>query len=99
MNDGIYTISQYIESKSDLLAKITAIKELIAAMELKMLDVTGSAEYDEYQLDDGQMKIRTKYRSVKDVSDGILGLEKIKQRYVNRYNGRTSVFRSGNICR
>lgn len=97
MNDGIYTISQYIESKSDLITKITAINNLIDAMELKMLDVTVSAEFDEYQLDDGQMKIRTKYRSVKDVTDGILGLEKIKQRYINRHNGRTSVFRSGNI--
>lgn len=97
MNDGIYTISQYIESKTDLLKKIQAINALISAMELKMLDVTDTAEYDEYQLDDGQMKIRTKYRNVSDVLKGITGLEQLKQRYVNRYNGRSTVFRSGNI--
>lgn len=98
MNDRICTISQYVESKCDLLTKIAAIDALIAAMELKLLDATGSAEYDEYSMDDGQMKVRTKYRSIADVSAGIKSLEQIKQRYVNRHNGRAMVFRGGNIC-
>lgn len=98
MNDGFYTISQYVESKTDLASKILAIDALISAMELKIVDATGSAEYDEYSMDDGQMKVRTKYRSVADVMAGITALEQLKQRYVNRYNGRTMVFRSGNIC-
>lgn len=98
MNNGFYTISQYIECKTDLAAKIAAVDALLAAMELKIIDVTGSAEYDEYSMDDGQMKVRTKYRSVADVMAGITALEQLKQRYVNRHNGRTMVFRSGNNC-
>lgn len=97
MNDGIYTISQYIECKSTLLEKIKAIDAVISAMELKLLDVTESTALDEYQLDDGQMKVRTKYRSVADVMAGITGLEQLKQRYVNRYNGRRIVVRGGNF--
>lgn len=97
MSNGIYTVPQYIESKCNLLTKIQAINSLIDAMELKLLDVTETSEFDEYQLDDGQMKIRTKYRSVADVMAGIKGLEQLKQRYVNRYNGRVSVFRGGNF--
>jgi len=98
MNDNFCTISQYIESKSSLLAKIQSIDNLISVMELKILDVSESAAYDEYQMDDGQMKVRTKYRSVKDVMAGITGLEQLKQRYVNRYNGRITVLRGGNLC-
>lgn len=97
MNDSFTTISQYIECKPTLFDKIKAINLLIDAMELKMLDVTDSVAYDEYQMDDGQMKVRTKYRSVKDVMAGINGLEQLKQRYVNRYNGRVTVMRGGNL--
>lgn len=97
MNDGIYTVSQYIQSKPTLLAKIQAIDALISAMELKLVDVTETTNLEEYELNDGQMKVRTKYRSVKDVMDGLSGLEALKQRYVNRYNGRRIVVRGGNF--
>lgn len=97
MKDEIFTISQYIEDKPTLLGKIAAIDAMIDALELKILDVTGTAEYDEYSLDDGQMKVRTKYKSVGDVVAGIDGLEKLKQRYINKHNGHTMVFRGGNF--
>lgn len=97
MNDRIYTISQYLESKPDLLNKIRAIDTLINSMTLKLTEAVGSAVYDEYSMDDGQMKVRTKYRSVQDVAAGITGLEIIKERYKNQYNGRTIVFRGGNL--
>ena len=97
MSYQVVTISQYLESKPDLLCKIKAINDLIAALELKLLDTVGTAGYDEYSMDDGQMKVRTKYRSTADVSAGITALEIIKQRYVNQHNGRVTVFRGGNI--
>lgn len=97
MNDGFLTIRQYIECPTTLLGKIKAIQALIDAMELSLLDTIGSANYSEYQMDDGQMKVKTTYRSPKDVTAGLIELEKIKQRYVNRYNGRCVTLRSGNL--
>ena len=47
----------------------------------------------EYQLDDGQVKIRTAYRSIKEVEDGILALERMKHLYLNRLNGRITILR------
>ena len=90
-----YTISTYIESKSTLLEKIQAIDLLIEQMTLRIGEVAEGAgsTVDEYSLDTGQMKIRTSYRSVKDVENGINALEKMKQRYVNRFNGRVTVLR------
>lgn len=97
MNDGIYSVESYIECKSTVVDKIKAINALIDKFELKLLEVGDSVSYDEYQLDDGQMKVRTKYRSANDVLNAINNLEKLKQRYVNRLNGRVTVLRSGNF--
>ena len=97
MNDNYFSISQYIECKSTLLDKITAIDNLISAMELKLVDTVGQTNYSEYNLDDGQMKVRAAYRSPTDVMAGITALEQLKQRYVNRYNGRSRNLRGGNL--
>ena len=97
MNDGFYTIREYVECKATLREKIAAIQSLIDSMELALLDSVGSANYSEYQMDDGQMKVRTAYRSPKEVTAGITELEKLKQRYINRHNGRCVVLRSGNL--
>lgn len=97
MNDGIYSVESYIECKSTVIDKIKAINALIDKFELKLLEVGDSVSYDEYQLDDGQMKVRTKYRSANDVLNAINNLEKLKQRYVNRLNGRMTILRSGNF--
>jgi hypothetical protein len=97
MIDGYIGISQYVEKECTLRGKIKAIDNLIYAFELKLLDTVGSSNYSEYQLDDGQMKVRTTYRSPKDVTAAITELEKLKQRYVNRLNGRVTVLRGGNL--
>lgn len=88
-----YTIKEYIESKADLYDKICAIEALINSMIASMadaIDVSGTASYS---MDDGQMKVTTQYRSVTDINMGILQLEKMKQMYVNRYNGRVTILR------
>lgn len=97
INDGYYTISQYIESKTTIRDKIQAYQNLIDAMELKLLDSVGNSDLEEYQMETGQMKVRTRYRTVQNVQDGIKALEQAKQRYINRYNGRVSVLRGGNF--
>ena len=97
LNDGFYTIRQYVECKQSIYDQILAIDALIILHRGKMLDSIGNSDIDEYQMDDGQMKVRTKYRSVKDVMAGIDALKIWKQELVNDYNGRTTVLRSGNF--
>lgn len=88
-----YTIKSYVESCTTVRAKITAIDVLIDAMMLKMVDIIDTSEAVSYRLDDGQMNINTEFRSVEDAQKGVLSLEKLKQMYINRLNGRTVVFR------
>jgi len=87
---NFYSISGYISSKKGLREKISAINELIDAMILRTTEAIDDigASVDEYSMDDGQMKVRTKFRNIDDVTMGINALEKIKQRYVNQLNGR-----------
>lgn len=85
-----YTVAQYLESKTKLQDRIKAIDALIDSMILRIGEVVEglNVSVEEYQMDDGQMKIRTRYRTVKDVEAGVASLEKMKQMYVNRLHGR-----------
>lgn len=80
--------SIYIESCSTLRDKITAIDNIIATLELKALDVAANSDLTEYTLNDGQTQIKCTYRSAESITASINAFEAIKQRYVNRLNGR-----------
>ena len=62
---------------------------------MKLLDFVDGAGAitEEYRMDDGQMEVRTSYKSHSDIEIGIKSLEKLRQRYINRYNGRSVVLR------
>ncbi len=97
MNDAFCTVSQYLESATDLEIRIQRYKNLIEAFELKIIDSVGRSGIVEMQMDDGQMKVKSTYRSMKDMQAGLLALEQAYQRCVNRYNGRRTVLRGGNF--
>lgn len=88
-------ISTYILSKPAGLQRIKAIEALIDIMIASIADhASGSgATVSEYQLDDGQVKLKTGYRSLSEVSAGVQALEKMKQMYVNQYNGRSVILK------
>ena len=89
------SISLFLESKQTLIDRVNAIDSLVDVMILSMADHAAGTgpTISEYQLDDGQVKIRTAYRSIKEVEDGILALERMKHLYLNRLNGRITILR------
>lgn len=91
----IYTLTDYLESKTSLQERIAAIDVLIDRMILTIGEaITGSAaSVSEYSLDDGQIKIKTAYRSVPDIQEGIRGLETMRNLYINRMTGRQTILR------
>jgi len=48
---------------------------------------------DEYWMNDGQMNVKTSYKSLEDIEMSVFRLERMKRLYVNRYNGRGFVLR------
>jgi hypothetical protein len=97
MNDSFCTISQYIESKTTLVAKIAAYDLIISGLETTMLLAVESGHVKQYEYDDSMMKVRAEYRSVDDIANAMIGYEKIRQMYINRLNGRITVLRGGNL--
>ena len=85
---------EYIQSKTTLNAKIIAIEALIDTMLLSSIEAIENSGTASYSMDDGQMKVMTQYRSMAEVTAGVLALEKLLQIYINRRNGNVTVLRS-----
>lgn len=97
MNNEYLTIPQFVECKSRLIGKVATYDMLIEKMEISLLEATMSGHIAEYELDDGQMKCRTRYRSLTDMNNALNGLIKMRQYYINKQNGRVTVLRGGNL--
>ena len=83
----------YIESAEGLEQRLQRINQIIEALELRAVDNIDDALTDEYSLDDGQVKIKTKYRSYDSIVKAIQGFERIKHKIINQLNGRGMVLR------
>lgn len=97
MNTEFTSISAYFECKSKLIGKIATYDLLIENFEQAMLEGAGSAHYLQTELDDGQMKLRVQYRNMKDMTDAMNNLIKLRQYYINKTNGRSIRFVGGNL--
>ena len=83
----------YIETAADIEAKIEKINQIQTALEDAALNSASRNGIEEYMLDDGQVKIKTIYRSVDEIVASIEGFEKIKQRLINRVQGHVMQLR------
>jgi hypothetical protein len=88
MNAEYMTIFQYVECKEKLIGKVAVYDLLIEGLEKSILEATVSGQYAEYEMDDGQMKVRSRFRSIDQMIAGMQGLRKIRQDYINQINGR-----------
>jgi len=78
----------FIDSVTDMAAKVEAIDAIIAALLVIATSAAGNEDIEEYTLDDGQTKIRTRYRGMSAILKAIQDYEKLRQMYLNRLNGR-----------
>ena len=84
----------YIESATNLQDKLVRIDTIIEALENRMIDYgTDNSTTSSYSVDDGQVKIQTQYSSVQSMALGIESFETIRQRIINKLNGRGMVLR------
>lgn len=97
MNLEYMTIPQFVECSSKLIGKIATYDLLIEKMEGALLLSMDSGNINQVELDDGQMKLRTNYRNITDLNNAMNGLIRMRQNYINSYNGRVTVLRGGNL--
>lgn len=97
MNTEYTTIPHFFEQASKLIGKVATYDALIEAFEKSIIEATVSGHLLQYEMDDGQMKVRVQYRNTKDMVTAMEGLIKLRQYYVNKHNGAITVLRSGNL--
>lgn len=97
MNDVYMTVPQFVEEKSKLIGKVATYDILIEQLELAILKSTENGHLTQLEVDDSMMRVRSNYRSISDMSNAMTALMRIRQTYINRYNGRVNVLRGGNL--
>lgn len=83
--------SIFINSATELKDRITNIRLVQSALRAQRLAAAldpSMTNILEYQLDDGQTKIRTVYRSLSEIQTAMLVLERELQDCYNQLNGR-----------
>jgi hypothetical protein len=78
----------YITSATTIEARLLACRNVIDALYVIAATGAGTANFESYELDDGQTKVFTKYRNAKDIYLAISAFERLEQRYLNQLNGR-----------
>jgi len=83
----------YIDSATSLLEKIARYDAIIKALEDQMLLSSEDAGYEEYSIDDGQVKIKSMFRDPLSISSAILKFEQARGRAIHKLNGANVVMR------
>jgi len=77
----------YIASKTSAREKIAAIDQIIDSLLVTAADAASKDNIEEYQLNDGQTIIRTRYKNGAAIMASIRGFEELKTYYQNQING------------
>lgn len=78
----------YIQSANSLKDKYNKVNAIIDMLYSTALTAAGTDDMLEYNIDDGQTKIRTVYKGTNSILKAIDVLERQKQTILNQLNGR-----------
>lgn len=85
--------ADYIKAAPDVTARITRLTAVIEALELCSLNAASNGEIASYSFNDGQSDIKTSYTSITEISRSIAMFEQIRERLINRAQGRVTILR------
>jgi len=89
----VCTETIYIQSASSIQDRIARLDQIITALELRMIDNSENLNIEEYRINDGQIQIQTEYQDLDNIQKAIFGYERLKEKYINKLNGRGMVLR------
>ena len=82
------TEAEYITNSSGILDRYNRILAIIIALENQQIASVTNSDIDEYQINDGQTTIRTKYRSADMIARAIDTYDKIANRLHAQMTGQ-----------
>jgi len=77
----------FISCSQSQIDRANRIMQVIIALENQSLEAAGNSDISEYSLDDGQIRIKTAYRTPEEIAKAIDHYEKIYNRIVARCSG------------
>jgi hypothetical protein len=80
--------SLYIGTCQSINDKITAIDAIQAALLITAMKAAEGGDISQYSLNDGKTIIQTSYRTAKDIMESYESWEVIKNKLINRKQGR-----------
>jgi hypothetical protein len=87
--------AQYLQDAGpDMVARINRLTTIITNLENCVINAASNADVQNYTFNDGQSTITTNYRSIKEISDAMQMFDIIRQRLINKCEGRATVLRS-----
>jgi len=87
------TEKYYIESADSLLERVNRIDNIIEELEMQAVTSADTSTTESYSFDDGQVSISMSYRSPAGIANAIMRYESLKQKYLNKLNGRDMAMR------
>lgn len=84
------SVAAYIGTACDLNQKIARMEQVIEALEMQAINAAANSDLQSYSLEDGQVTIKTEYRSPQAIAQAIQAFETLKQTWLNRLVGRVS---------
>jgi len=86
-------IWECLDSKATVKEQIAVLQEAIQALRIAMRNFASKSNVEEYQLNDGQTIIRTKYRSLKEMADAMFVLKRDLQDLLQSPNAIGRIFK------
>jgi hypothetical protein len=78
----------YVQSAANKVERINRIDEILDALYIAAVTAAENDGVTDYFLNDGQVQIKSTYRSAEQVQKSIKAFEAMKQMYLNQLNGR-----------
>lgn len=81
------TIADYITCSSSDKERLERMAEVITLLETKAIQAVENADVQEYEMNDGQVKIKTSYNTLEQIARDINAFQSIYDRLFNRCFG------------
>lgn len=87
------TESYYVETADNIKERLRRVDNIIQALETMEVAAASKGDIDSYSFDDGQVSVNMSYRSPATIARAIRHYESIKQKLLNKLNGRVIILR------
>jgi hypothetical protein len=87
-----YTESEFINLYDDPTAKLAQVRLILDALDTLQIELISKGMVKEYELNDGQVRIKKVYNSISDINKSRLAYEQLGNRLIEKTEGRLTRF-------